>query len=213
MSVERGAIGWFLLAALLGCVIMLELSSKLKIIPTAAVDATKRIDAVVPIEEVPSIAARPRENMLDGILARPLFSASRRPGKTSSDVSSAELIGVMEVDGAQIVLFSHPEEGALIRRKGDALAGWEVGDIEDFRVSVKREREVEWLDLRKHVPSPTEDQSANVRAESFEKGPEWGSPELRSLFAEAKLLVAARDKERRQLEELEEFAKEAERLR
>src|SRR5690242_16241419 len=93
-------------------------------------------------------AARRQQNprideLLTTILARPLFSSSRRPPQSAaagasadSDLADTRLAGILTEPGRRIAIFAVSGDKPLKVAEGDAVSGWRVESITPREVSV-----------------------------------------------------------------------------
>ncbi len=97
----------------------------------------------------PEAAAEPHEpgarvdELLTETLARPLFSATRRPPPTGgdaapddSDLSDTRLTGIMTEPGRRIAIFIPAGAKPLTVSEGDTVSGWRVESITPREVSL-----------------------------------------------------------------------------
>lgn len=107
----------------------------------------------------------PSEDLITDIVARPLFSPSRRPpppialqredgNEVVDDKPVLELIGTILVGERHIALLKHPTEGLLRRKPGERIGDWKLIDVRDQRVSLESEDGQEFLMLRKDLAKP-----------------------------------------------------------
>jgi hypothetical protein len=107
----------------------------------------------------------PSLDLLEDIVGRPLFSASRRPvelviedqveaAAVPTQNLSLELVGTMLSGSSRVVLLKHPTEGLLRLRKGQTVEGWEIGEIDHNLVELRNGDEVEQLKLRTDLLAP-----------------------------------------------------------
>lgn len=100
-----------------------------------------------PRPETASAAARPEAEaqygaMVAAILARPLFSASRRPpvhgDGPAADTTFADtrLAGIVTEPGRRFAIFAPTGTKPLIVREGDTVSGWRVETITPHEVSL-----------------------------------------------------------------------------
>ena len=165
MSIYSGAtVGWLALSAALAGLVAYELSDDAPLAPAvtaATIEATASVsdDRTVTSVDTPSL------DLLEDIVGRPLFSASRRPVETviedrvpAVDIPtrelSLELVGTMLSGNSRVVLLKHPTEGLLRLRRGQTVEGWEIGEIDHNLVELKNGDEVERLKLRTDLLAP-----------------------------------------------------------
>jgi hypothetical protein len=133
----------FLLA---GCVILAGvLAAELTTTPAAETEAgaaagTLRVTAQ-PSTALPEPGPRP-EAMVAEILARPLFSSTRRPPPHSdgpaadSGLSDTRLTGIVTAPDHRLAIFVPTGAKALIVSEGDTVSGWRVENITPREVSL-----------------------------------------------------------------------------
>ena len=133
----------FLLA---GCVILAGvLAAELTTTPAAETEAgaaagTLRVTAQ-PSTALPEPGPRP-EAMVAEILARPLFSSTRRPPPHSdgpaadSGLSDTRLTGIVTTPGHRLAIFVPTGAKPLIVSEGDTVSGWRVENITPREVSL-----------------------------------------------------------------------------
>ncbi len=165
MSVYSGAtLGWLAVSAALAGVIAFELSGEAGLTP-AVTAAPIEAPITEPDGMAPAGVVSPPLDLLDEIIGRPLFSASRRPEEavieerkvevaSPTRTFSFELVGTMLSGSSRVVLLSHPEKGLLRLRKGQTVEGWEVGKIDHNMVELQNGDEVERLKLRTDLLQP-----------------------------------------------------------
>ncbi|MGI9507102.1 MAG: hypothetical protein ACR2RE_29020 [Geminicoccaceae bacterium] len=107
----------------------------------------------------------PSEELIADIVARPLFSPSRRPpppialhrddgDEVTDDKPVLELIGTILVGERHIALLKHPTEGVIRRKPGERIGDWKLVDVRDQRVRLESEDGQEFLTLRKDLAKP-----------------------------------------------------------
>ncbi len=149
---------WFALTAGLAGFVALEMAEDVSLTPavTAAPIETVSVSAD---ERAVMIVETPSSDILNDIVERPLFSASRRPFEAVDEKPDTiiqepdqklalQLVGTMLSGASRVVLLKHPTEGLLRLRQGQSVENWVVGDIDDHRVELRNGDEVEWLKLR-----------------------------------------------------------------
>ncbi|MGI9499842.1 MAG: hypothetical protein ACR2P3_07380 [Geminicoccaceae bacterium] len=133
-------------------------------------------EAVQEPEETDMTTWLPSDDLVDRIVARPVFSASRRlapldtpPGAARRDViedkPALELIGTLRAGDDFIALLKHPSKGLLRRRPGQKIGDWDVVDVQDRHVSLESKDGVDVLVLR-------EDRSPPAKRRIIKKGGE-----------------------------------------
>ncbi len=139
--------GLLLASAALAGVIAVQLSQEFAFTPThaAAPDRSVEVPSPAPLHIEP-----PAKSKLEGILARPLFFASRRP--MAAIEAPSVLVGIMVLGESRIALLNHPTEGLVMVQPGQELGGWQIDDIGENDVSLLRDERFEVLTLRKAAP-------------------------------------------------------------
>ncbi len=98
-----------------------------------------RSDAARPI--IRSQSPRPEE-LVATILARPLFSSTRRPpqdapsGAAADDLTDARLTGIVTTPRHRIAIFAVSGDKPLKVAEGDAVSGWRIESITPREVSL-----------------------------------------------------------------------------
>lgn len=122
---------------LFGAILIMELAPAGAGDPVVAEAA--RSDAASPITR----AQNPRpEELVTTILARPLFSSSRRPpqdapsGAADSDLTDARLTGIVTTPRHRMAIFAVSGDKPLKVAEGDAVSGWRVESITPREVSL-----------------------------------------------------------------------------
>jgi hypothetical protein len=124
---------------LFGMIIFLELAS-------GGADTPSAIEAA-PRQEPASAVRRQQNPKLDDlvatILARPLFSSTRRPPQNASadasgdnDLAGTRLTGIVTEPGRRLAIFAVSGEKPLKVAEGDAVSGWRVESITAREVSL-----------------------------------------------------------------------------
>jgi hypothetical protein len=107
-------------------------------------------DAMLPEIEPrsdPARAAPPRQEpqsaeLLDAILARPLFNTSRRPETGAvaaigdTDLDDKRLTGILIKPGRHVAIFAVKDARALIVGEGEAMSGWRIASISPREVAL-----------------------------------------------------------------------------
>jgi general secretion pathway protein N len=106
---------------------------------TAIAEAATRTDTA-PAARRPQ---NPRiDELLTVILARPLFSSTRRPAQTASpgandsDLADTRLTGIVTEPGRRIAIFAVSGDKPLRVAEGDAVSGWRIESITPREVSL-----------------------------------------------------------------------------
>ena len=82
------------------------------------------------------------DELLTAILARPLFSSTRRPPQitssetTDSDLADTRLTGIITEPGRRIAIFAVSGDKPLRVAEGDAVSGWRIESITPREVSL-----------------------------------------------------------------------------
>jgi general secretion pathway protein N len=122
---------------LFGAILITELAPAGAEDPVAA--QTARPDAPGPMTRPQN--PRPEE-LVAPILARPLFSSTRRPpqdapsGAAADDLADARLTGIVTTPGHRIALFAVSGDKPLKVAEGDAVSGWRIENITPREVSL-----------------------------------------------------------------------------
>lgn len=204
-STRKQVTSWISVSIALSGAIFLEFTGELVFLPEMPATRSTSLDGQVDEWERPA-AATPSKDLLQELLARPLFSASRRPGADLSGATAIEMVGTMLVDGAMTVVLNHPEEGSGFLSQGDVFGDWTIGRIEVLQVDLEKEANVERLELRKHRPQPATPVESQQNSEEPKRG---GMAKVMAKIEEKN----ATSREKKDVAELEEFAKESERRR
>jgi type II secretory pathway component PulC len=132
--------------------------------------AETSIDSVSPVAKGTIQALRPEKSFamapiekFSAIVERPIFSADRRPAsKMAGSEKQAQrprskltLYGIAISAGERIALVGAERGTGLIRvKRGDALSGWVVVDIERTRLLLRQGSRDEQLELNYGIPPP-----------------------------------------------------------
>lgn len=113
-------------------------------------------------QEVPiaSSYTMPAANNFLEIVARPLFTSNRKPTaqqeltiETMSSELDIRLIGVIVSAGIPIAIVAPRGSKSFARLTlGDRFQGWTVAQIEPQRVTFRRDKAVEWIELNYDLP-------------------------------------------------------------
>jgi len=130
---------WLLVGGcvLFGAILIMELAPAGAEDPVVAQAA--RSDAASPIAGPQN--PRPEE-LVATILARPLFSSTRRPpqdapsGAAADDLTDARLTGIVTTPGHRLAIFAVSGDKPLKVAEGDAVSGWRVDSITPREVSL-----------------------------------------------------------------------------
>lgn len=156
---KSSSAAWFLASVTLACIIISERNNDLSIAwPVTAAPADRPVDSTDGPE--PVLIGAPDVALLDAIIERPLFSASRRsferhirerPGAVALPVEtvSLTLTGTLLAGEERLALLMHPVRGLLRLREGQRVDGWRIDDILEHDVYLKRADETIRLELQK----------------------------------------------------------------
>ncbi len=148
---------WLVVALTLASVIAVEIAGDAR--PGRAM--TPSPPKGLPIElSVLEDARRLSPTDVDDILARPLFSPSRKPAAADAGgapvriapkslAETLTLIGVIHAEGGGVALLRAREHGVLRVKLDQKVEGWRLAGIDRDRVRLERDQEAEWLTLRK----------------------------------------------------------------
>jgi hypothetical protein len=152
---------WFLLCTGLAGGVALELS-----LPLAP-----QVTAARPAAPLPEFAAEPGafepppRHVFAEIVARPLFSASRRPFVAESEAAgepspgesiAIELIGTLLTKRGAAALLQPQGQNARWLHAGETIAGWQVETIQRDQVSLHLDGEDKTLELRADLDQPAQ---------------------------------------------------------
>jgi hypothetical protein len=133
---------------------------------TVGLSATPRVTHFRPASDagVRQASAKPPEQMLALILARPLFSASRRPpasggeATASGEFQDARLTGIVTMPGQRIALFAVSGAKTRMLTDGGVLDGWRIEDITPDEISLSGPGGLKKLqpkiDPKRPIPTP-----------------------------------------------------------
>jgi hypothetical protein len=155
---------WAMLCAALGAAVTLELTGGLEFAPevTAAPPAEPSLDRLQePLEFEP-----PSRDGLEEIIARPLFSPSRRPVVAVEQAAapapvealpSLVLIGVLLTEHQQAALMQPADGGEPSWvREGGNVQGWRIEKIERSRVLLRSNDRLDTVELRPDTAVPAD---------------------------------------------------------
>ena len=150
---------WFLLCTGLAGGVALEL-----LLPLAP-----QVTAARPAAPLPAFAPEPGEfeppprHVFAEIVARPLFSASRRPFAESESAAEApgeavpiELVGTLLTEKGAAALLQPQGQNARWLHAGDTIAGWQVETIQRDQVNLHLDSEAKTLELRADLDQPAQ---------------------------------------------------------
>lgn len=158
MSTPKGGVSkalWKLFA--LGCAAALELNFGPFFVPSSAPQANEPSQLGTNISAGPAVEGAPL-SAFGEVLARPLFSESRRPPPVSSsavtpDTSSddnpvLQLLGIILTPDKRMALIQSKDATDVVRVfEGESVSGWQVHLIKATQVVLKRGSEDEVLKL------------------------------------------------------------------
>jgi hypothetical protein len=127
---------------LFGAIFAAELTAPSAPAEIAVAASTAPVHGNTPPSSVTSVANVRPDSMVAEILARPLFSATRRPPPQSdsptgdSALSDTRLTGIVTEPGYRFAIFAPNGAKALIVREGDTVSGWRVENITPSEVSL-----------------------------------------------------------------------------
>jgi hypothetical protein len=151
---------WFLLCTGLAGGVVLEL-----LLPLAPQVTAARPAAPLPeFAPEPGAFEPPPRHVFAEIVARPLFSASRRPFVETEGTGEAapgesgpiELVGTLLTDKGAVALLQPQGQDARWLHAGDTISGWQVETIERDQVSLHSDGEAKTLQLRADLDQPAQ---------------------------------------------------------
>jgi hypothetical protein len=151
---------WFLLCTVLAGGIALEL-----LLPIAPQVTAARPAAPLPeFAPEPGTFEPPPRHVFAEIVARPLFSASRRPfvgGESEGEAApgeglAIELVGTLLTEQGAAALLQPAGQDARWLHAGDTIAGWQVEAIQRDKVSLQLDGEGKTLELRADLNQPAQ---------------------------------------------------------
>ena len=150
---------WFLLCTGLAGGVALEL-----LLPLAP-----QVTAARPAAPLPEFAPEPGgfepppRHVFAEIVARPLFSASRRPfvesesaGEAPGEAVPIELVGTLLTEKGAAALLQPQGQNARWLHAGDTIAGWQVETIQRDQVNLHLDGEAKTLELRADLDQPAQ---------------------------------------------------------
>jgi hypothetical protein len=144
---------WLAVVAVLLSVIVLQLTGHASVLPTEA-KQTPRPAPSLPDFAPLEISLLTSPQIIDDIVARPLFSESRRPSKQARTKRSAHavavsasltLIGILSHGPLEIALIRHSEHGLLRVQPGQTIDAWRVDTVAPDRVHLSDDDAKLWL--------------------------------------------------------------------
>jgi hypothetical protein len=151
---------WFLLCTVLAGGVALEL-----LLPIAPQVTAARPAAPLPeFAPEPGAFEPPPRHVFAEIVARPLFSASRRPfvgGESGGEAApgeglAIELVGTLLTEQGAAALLQPQGQDARWLHAGDTIAGWQVEAIQRDKVSLQLDGEGKTLELRADLNQPAQ---------------------------------------------------------
>jgi hypothetical protein len=150
---------WFLLCTVLAGGVALEL-----VLPIAPQVTAARLAAPLPeFAPEPGAFEPPPRHVFAEIVARPLFSASRRPfvGESGGEAVpgeglAIELVGTLLTKQGAAALLQPSGQDARWLHAGDTIAGWQVEAIQRDKVSLQLDDEAKTLELRADLNQPAQ---------------------------------------------------------
>ena len=134
-----------LIVLLAGCVLFAAITAA-EVIATPAAPTEIAADRSQARSPPPSVARAergpPSEAIVAEILARPLFSATRRPPAKSegatvdSGLADTRLAGIVTTPGRRFAIFAPNGAKPLIVNEGDTISGWHIDRITPREVSL-----------------------------------------------------------------------------
>jgi hypothetical protein len=166
---------WFLLCTGLAGGVALEL-----LMPLAPQVTAARPAAPLPeFAPEPKVFEPPPRHVFAEIVARPLFSASRRPFVGESETAkeqpagesvAIELVGTLLSERGAAALLQPKGQIARWFHAGDTVAGWEVKAIQREQVSLRLDGEDKTLTLRADLAKPAEKPERRRAEDSAQAG-------------------------------------------
>jgi hypothetical protein len=159
---------WFLLCTGLAGGVALEL-----LLPLAPQVTAARPAAPLPeFAPEPGAFEPPPRHVFAEIVARPLFSASRRPFVESDGAGEAapgesgpiELVGTLLTEKGGAALLQPQGQNARWLHAGDTIAGWQVETIQRDQVNLHLDGEPKTLELRADLDQPAPKKPERRRA-------------------------------------------------
>jgi hypothetical protein len=136
--IGRLSSGYLITIGLLAGLIMLELRHGAKLItPTAA---TRLDHAAAPWHGPIRISEKPPAVLAASILARPLFSPTRRPAPSGERPNRRQVVprlsGVVVYGAKRLAIFAGPRGKPMVAVEGERVGGWVVRLIQPDRVTL-----------------------------------------------------------------------------
>ncbi len=129
---------------------------------SAGISGAAQVPDAVPSQKAPIVSSytMPAANNFLEIVARPLFASDRRPTaqqeltiETMSSELDIRLIGVIVSAGTPIAIVAPRGSKSFARLTlGDRFQGWTVAQIEPQRVTFRRDKAVERIELNYDLP-------------------------------------------------------------
>ena len=125
---------------ILGAIIFVELQPTIDDEPALTGSPAKPHNAAPTVPRQPSTHL---DELVTTVLARPLFSSTRRPpqsagneGPSSADLGDTRLTGIVTEPGHSIAIFAVNGAKPLIVTEGEAVSGWRIEAITPREVSL-----------------------------------------------------------------------------
>ena len=177
--IARRRSGWLATTLLLGVCLALGALVYLQVQREAPGPAPSGDGETPPLAALPAqlnYAMAPIEDF-SSILARPLFSPTRRPpAEGVASVAAPEpelqvtLVGVIISSEEQIAIVRLQDTSRFVRLNvGDSLQGWILGSIEPSRVVFRRGDVEEHIELTYDVPPPVQKPKRRKRRERTQR--------------------------------------------
>jgi hypothetical protein len=125
--------------AVFGLILLAEIEAPERI----AVAPSVSLEQAEPAPALPRLTTAPAAPPVAAILARPLFSPSRRPPKTETakvsddgGLADSRLAGIVIEDGHRFAVFAPEGAKALTVTEGETVSGWRVESISPREVAL-----------------------------------------------------------------------------
>lgn len=146
---------WLALALALSLAIALQLTGRYSLAETPPGQLLQSKATLPAIPELKT-SLQLSSNSVEAIIARPLFSHSRRPpvidrpGVRPSPAPTTpstflSLVGTLSRGSSEIALLHHHQQGAIKVGLGEIIDGWSVASISRDRVLLRRGEVTAWL--------------------------------------------------------------------
>lgn len=155
---EKGTVVWLMMSAGLISMISLQTKEASWILPPVTAATFKPLLSKVSDDHV-ELVNLPNAGLIEAIIERPLFSASRQPFShpeqkiAAKPIIKAEpltltLTGILLTGESRIALLKHPTDGLKRFHLGQMVDGWRVDEIREDEIHLQRGTEVKRLSLR-----------------------------------------------------------------